>query len=238
MRQTTRSLACLLLSLAAAGAAQAQDVSVGGAVAGSNAFPFTGYDFQSPNRYQQLYTAANFSQPVFIDAIRFANSVATDAGLAGGIADGEYLIRFAVTDRPENGLGLDFDGNVAGYSATFFSGVMMSAGLRVAGDPYFYDPSRGNLLLDVTVLSQEPVGWLGFDFSGSATDGTSRVFYGFPPPFTPPFPIIADERGLLTTFETRSAAVVPEPGSLLLVATGLAAAAGVGVRRRRSGRAC
>lgn len=229
-----RSLTGLLLSLAAATTAPAQDVAIGGAVAGSNAFPFTGYDFQFPNRYQQLYTAANFSQPVFIDAIRFANSVATNAGFAGGIADGEYLIRFAVTDRAENGLGTDFDGNVAGYSATFFSGVMTSAGLRVAGDAYYYDPSRGNLLLDVTVLSQARVGWLGFDFSSSATDGTSRVFASFPPPFTPPFPIVADERGLLTTFETRSA-VVPEPGSLLLVATGLATVAGIGLRRR-SGR--
>ena len=49
-------------------------------------------------------------------------------------------------------IGTDFDGNISGFSATFFSGMMTSAGLRVAGDSYFYDPARGNLLLDVTAV--------------------------------------------------------------------------------------
>ena len=33
-------------------------------------------------------------------------------------------MRFAVTDRAENGLTPDFDANVTGYSATFFSGAI------------------------------------------------------------------------------------------------------------------
>jgi hypothetical protein len=231
MRRSRRLLLSLSL-LAGAGSAGAQDVTVGGPADHTNSYPFTVYQFQLPNRYQQLYTASSFSQAVFIDAIRFT-STPTPPGMPGTIGDGEYLIRLAVTDAPENGLSTDFDANVAGFSEVFFSGILTSTGLRIAGAPYLYDPSRGNLLLDVTVFSQTtPLGF-GLDGSRSTTDGTSRVFHSNPPPFTGPFPVISDGLGLVTTFETRAVAVVPEPASLLLVATGLGALAALGARRRR-----
>jgi hypothetical protein len=224
--------------LLAAAPLSAQDVSFGGPVDGTNAFPFTGYDFLPANRYQQLYTGSSFSGPVFIDAIRFSNSASVAGGLPGSIAPGEYVVRFAVTDRAENGLGTDFDANVAGFSATFFSGTLVGGLLRIAGDPYLFDPSRGNLLMDVTVLSQEPVGFLGLDFSRSAADGTSRVFNTFPLPATPVSPAVpsvvrADELALNTTFETRALLATPEPQTLALTAGGLGLIV-VFVRRRRS----
>jgi hypothetical protein len=224
--------------LLAASTAAAQDVSFGGPVAGTNAFPFTGYDFLPANRYQQLYSGAQFSGPVFIDAIRFSNSASVAGGLPGSIAPGDYVVRLAVTDRAENGLSTDFDANVSGFSATFFSGTLAGGLLRIVGDPYLFDPSRGNLLMDVTVLSQEPVGFLGLDFSRSTTDGTSRVFNTFPLPATPVSPAVpsvvrADELGLNTTFETRAVVATPEPESLALIAGGLGLIV-VFVRRRRS----
>jgi hypothetical protein len=228
-----RSLVVVSLSLAAAASnARGQNVTIGGPAEATNGVPFTNYSFQPLNRYQQLYTASSFSQPVFIDAIRFANTRSVAAGLPGSIADGEYLVRLAVTGRAENGLSTDFAANVGGFQSTFFSGVLTSAGLRIVGSPYLYDPSRGNLLLDVTVLSQATVGFLGLDLSRSTTDGTSRAYASFPPPFTPPFPVVADAAGLVTTFETR-AAVVPEPATALLVVAGLAGVAAG--RRRRAG---
>lgn len=226
-----RALLPILASLLAAGTAGAQDVTVGGPADHMNGNPFTSYGFQLPNRYQQVYAASSFSEAVFIDAIRFHNTLSTANGLPGSIAGGEYLVRFSVTTAAVNGLSTDFDANVTGSSAVFFSGVLTSGGLRIAGDAFFYDPAHGNLLMDVVVYAQPPVGFLALDASRSATDGTSRVYSSFPPPWTPPFPVVADDFGLVTTFETR-ASVVPEPGTVVLLATGLGALALAGTRRR------
>ena len=182
MRLAFSAAAAVLL---AAAPVAGQDVSFGGPVAGTNAFPFDDYHFVPANRYQQLYTGSRFAGPVLIDAIRFSNSASIDGGFPGSIAAGNYLVRFAVTDRAENGLSTDFDANVSGFSATFFSGTLPGGLLRIAGDPYLFDPSRGNLLMDVTVLSQEPYALLSLDYSRSATDGTSRVFNTFPLPGVP-----------------------------------------------------
>jgi hypothetical protein len=106
---------------------------------------------------------------------------------------------------------------------TFLAGPVGPGALRLAGAPFLFDPARGNLLLDVTVLSQAPFSSLGLDWSRDGADGTSRVFNTIPLPVTPSS-VRADAFGLLTTFETRPA-VVPEPGAVVLLASGLGALA-------------
>lgn len=212
----------------------AQDVSFGGPVAGTNAFPFTNYGFASPNRYQQLYTSAPFGGPVFIDAIRFSNSASVAGGHPGSIAPGDYLVRLAVTGRAENGLTTNFESNVGGFGEIFFNGTIGDGTLRIVGStPYLFDPSRGNLLLDLLVLWQDDVGFDGLDYSTSTTDGTSRAYRTFSQGDAPPIPHV-DAFGLNTTFETRPAVTAtPEPESLALVAGGLGLLV-VFVRRRRA----
>jgi hypothetical protein len=214
------AIAALLL----AAPAPAQDVRLGGAADPlGNAFPFTNYHYFPANRYQQLYAASRFPGPVWIDALRFENGSSARQGSPAFVGAGEYLVRLGVTPRAENALAPDFDANAAGPLTTFLSGSVVGGSLRLVGTPFRFDPARGNLLLDVTVLSQTPLTSLGLDFSRSDADGASRVFNTFPLPFTPSV-VRADELGLITTFETR-AAVLPEPATPALVAAGLGALA-------------
>jgi hypothetical protein len=229
----SRSLSPALALIQVGGAVHAQDVTIGGPADHANSFPFTWSDFNLPNRYQQVYSASLFSGSIFIDAIRFSNTISAATGYPSAIANGQYLVRFAITNAPVNGLGTVFADNIDGFDQTFFSGVLTSAadGLRIAGaTPYRYDPSRGNLLMDVTILSQERNVASGLDGSRSSTDGTSRVFHSYPLPPNGSFPPVADDFGLVTTFETRPGAVTPEPVGTVLLATGLG---GLGALRRR-----
>ena len=229
-----RALAALLL-VAAPALAAAEDVRFGGALNPlGNAAPFTNYHFFPANRYQQLYVASRFAGPVWIDAMRFENAASVAQGDPTGIVAGTYLVRLGVTPRAENALATSFDANVGGPLATFLSGAVAGGTLRLAGTPFLFDPALGNLLLDVTVVAQIPFSSLGLDFSRSDADGTSRVFNTFPAPFAPST-VRQDAFGLAATFETRPAAVVPEPGAVVLVATGIGAL-GIVRRRRRPGR--
>src|SRR5690606_25768654 len=100
MMRMLRGFLPLLLLLLVPAPVPAQEITVGGSADASNSFPFTFYHFRTPNRYQQLYTASRFPDAVFIDAIRFSNTRATASGLPGPIAEGEYLVRLGITDRP------------------------------------------------------------------------------------------------------------------------------------------
>jgi hypothetical protein len=229
MLRHPRRLAALALRLAAPAAAQ--DVHVGGAADPlGNAIPFTNYHFFPANRYQQLYAASRFAGPVWIDAIRFENGSSVRQGDPTAVGAGTYLVRLGLTDRAENALATDFDANPSGPLATFLAGDVAAGSLRLAGTPFRFDPALGNLLLDVTVLSQVDFSSLGLDFSRDAADGTSRVFNTFPAPFAPTT-VRQDAFGLLTTFETRSAAV-PEPATLALLAAGLGVLALVAAQRK------
>ncbi|MCZ6793785.1 MAG: PEP-CTERM sorting domain-containing protein, partial [Planctomycetota bacterium] len=82
--------------------------------------------------------------------------------------------------------------------------------------PFFYDPSAGNLLLDVRnfVGASTSIGF--FDATGSASDSTSRVYsVGGVNNVTA---LNNNTAGLVTQFDI---APIPEPGSVVLVATGL-----------------
>jgi hypothetical protein len=216
------SLALGTCVLALASPAAAQDLTIGNA-SSNNLYPFSDYRASPPNRYQQVYAAGAFGSSIFIDAIRFGSSMA-----GGSISSGEYLVRFSTTSAPVDGLSTSFDSNLGASTTTFFSGTL-SGGLRIAGMPFLYQPSLGNLLLDVTVFSQG-LSTNSLDSDTDLGDEMSRVaLYAWGEG-----PVTADTYGLVTTFETRPGSLpdstVPEPVSMTLVGTGLA---GLGMLRRR-----
>lgn len=213
-------------ALALASPATAQDLTIGTAN-NNNVYPFQDYRSSLPNRYQQVYSAGAFGSSVFIDAVRFGNTL-----YGGTITSGDYLVRLSTTTAAVDGLSTDFEANLGANTTTFFSGFL-SGGVRIAGLSFLYDPSFGNLLLDVTVFSQESRYDNPFDSDTDMGDQMSRVaLYSWGAG-----PATADTYGLVTTFETRPGSLpdstVPEPVTMTLVGTGLA---GLGMLRRRKRR--
>lgn len=112
----------------------------------------------------------------------------------------------------------------------FFSGAVSNV-LSFTGTPSFFDPSDGDLLLDVFVNTPNNAPLA----AGCSTD-TNRAFNFFGNGSqgigTAPSQCTPNSYGLQTQF-TFTAAQVPEPSELALFGTGLLALVGFGVMRRR-----
>lgn len=251
----------LTTGLAMAAPANAQSVTVGnGSTIGRSilnnvvtnpAFPTTSYP-----RYQQVYGASAFTSqgitgPIPISSLTFF-AATQECGFFGcfaipvadqSIAAGDYTIRLSTTSRAVDGLGDNFNSNWGADVQNFFVGVMGGNTLTITGQTAFmYDPTMGNLLLDITVHSQTGNGgYLMRDAESSAqfnnpanrdqmssrigTNTTTAVTTGLP--FT-------RSGGYKTEFGYASAiTTTPEPGTWALLGTGMLVLGGIGIRQRR-----
>jgi len=183
---------------------------------GGNCVPFGCPGLLPGMQYQQVYDAALFSDLMLIDTISFFNTLS----LPGDIHVAAYEICLSTTSRGVNELdGRSLSDNIGSDSAVFFSGTLGGPGsmadgvFSIAGSAFEYDPRRGNLLLDVRVLSvvEGIAPTIFLDFDGTSVD-SSRVCAGVP---------CGASSGLVTRFSDHS---VPEPSIIFLVATALAVA--------------
>jgi hypothetical protein len=150
-------------------------LTIGGSSEGLNIFPFGG-GFGSANRYQQAYAAAQFnsSAPVLISSISFV-------GGQGTFAPSTYTFSLSTVTSGIDDLDLtNFDAN-RGADNTMLASVNLGgaapATLRIEGaTPFLYDPSRGNLLLDIVISPGGivPAGFAGYASRVSANGVMSR----------------------------------------------------------------
>ena len=218
-----RQLAVALAFGVLPGAVDAQSVTVGTAVPGTEAC----VPFDCPGiRYQQVYSSSAFLTPMFISDLTFFYVPFSQLG----VNQGPYTIYLSTTSKSVGGLSTDPAANITGSAFTFFpTGTLPTFSFvdgqpvfRISGSPYYYDPTQGNLLLDIVSTSVLIGGATGFQVTNSPL--TSRMqCYNVST-------CGADASGLVTQFST-----IPEPATLLLVATGGLPLALRAWRRRKRG---
>lgn len=134
-------------------AATFNTITVGAPPDGTNFFPFAGgfSNFGGANRYQQAYAAGQFNSavPLLIRSISFL-------GGQGTFATSTYAFSLStITTGIDNLSTTNFDVN-RGADNSLLTSMNLSgaapATLRIEGStPFVYDPSTGNLLLDIVI---------------------------------------------------------------------------------------
>ena len=154
-----RSIATIMLLVSTG---QASTIVIGTANPDDgNAIPF---GFTQGSVYQQVYAAQNFSGPIGISAVNFYHTAFVTE--LDSIATGTYRVYLSTTGAAVDGLNTtNFDANAGANEMLFFSGTLGGAVggvLALSGStPFLYDPSDGNLLLEIRAE------YTGFQFGAS-----------------------------------------------------------------------
>jgi hypothetical protein len=176
--------------------------------------------------YDQVYDASAFSGAIDISSVSFFLSSPLESG-ASYPSPRTYDVSFYLTDKSPGGLTTDPTQNhgalLADWGDINVGGVPLLHRLTFSGPAFSYDPSQGNLLIEIETVSTNGAYYLYYrtDNSGSLMssawgDQADGLILHYP------------TVGLVTGFND-----LPEPGAWALMILGLG---GVGAmaRRRRS----
>jgi hypothetical protein len=191
-----------------------------------NCIPFASCAGANVIVYQQVYSSSAFSGDTEFNEVTFFGA---PLFLGDELNTATYDISFSTTQKSVRALDTDYATNVGADSQEFGSFSVAGATpseLAFTGDSFNYDPSTGNLLMQIVIsdiLVGVNAGAGAFEADDGADGLTSRLIEvqnGF---------TSTDDLGLVTEF-SENASPVPEPvwGPLLI---GLFLA--IGVSRRR-----
>ncbi len=203
--------------------------------------PFT-YRGTSGSRTQQVYASSFFSGPQMLTSLAFRST----PGFRNGANYASVNISLSTTmfgDETGTPLSADFSSNVGADALLVYRGAISFTAPISDGFEYIvnfdnafrYDPSMGNLLLDVTIPVGSDVDGPGFflasyDTANSFNDGVYSVNSVFDGAATSG---IANTAGTITQFTgTALADAVPEPATWAMMIGGFGMAGGA-MRRRR-----
>jgi hypothetical protein len=224
-------------------------------VAGANVTVGLPADAQSGNSYpfgsayigdyQQVYNSSQFSGPITITNIEFFNTKFDWATLTNtppitNMNSGNWAISLSTTNADWNTLSTTYSNNLGGNNTLVFNGNLSQP--WAFGDtlainlttPFTYNPSNGNLLMDVVATNtSDSAGLIFFDtngYTGTTANGgpfngntiMGRVYYDT----TVGAYAVNSGYGLVTEFSTGTSSV-PEPATMLLLGLGLMGLAGV-----------